>query len=182
MTQIDWRRVRLLGVASLIVLVPAVLVAVWALGPIVMSLDEVSQDAVLVRHLTTLAAEKPGYLAALARAQAILGNQTLLFQGGAAELESAQLQNTVQGLISQAGGQLSSSAIDAPQTTHGLEALAVSVSFSLPQDQLAQLLSAIDTQAPYLIVQALDIHATDNGNGQALLNVQMQVGGFGSAT
>ena len=180
MERIDWRRIRLLGIAAFLVLLPVVLVVIWALEPILTSLDETAQDALLVRHLTLLAAEKPAYQAALARGRASVSNQAVLFQGSSAELESAQLQNIVQGLIAQAGGQVSSSAIDAPQTAHGLQALSVSVVFNLPPGQLAPLLSGIDAQRPYVNVDALDIHAPGYIGGQGLLTVQMQVGGFGA--
>lgn len=181
MERIDWRRGRLLGIAGCLVLLPAVLVVIWALGPILESLNEASQDAVLVRHLTLLAAEKPAYQAALVRARASISGQAILFQGSSAELETAQLQNIVQGLIAQAGGQVSSSAIDAPQSAHGLQALSVSVVFSLPPAQLAPLLSGIDAQIPYVIVDALDIRAAGYAGGQGQLTVQMQVDGFGAA-
>lgn len=181
MERIDWRRVQLLGIAGFLVLLPIMLVVIWALGPILGALNQASQDAVLVRRLTLLAAEKPAYQTALARARANISGQAVLFQGSSAELKTARLQNIVQGLITQAGGQVSSAAIDTPQSAHGLQALSVSVVFSLPPGQLAHLLSGIDAQIPYLTVNTLDIRAGGYAGDQGLLTVQMQVGGFGVA-
>lgn len=177
---IDWRSVRLLGIASLITLVPAVLAVSWALGPIVTSIRQAGEDSELVRHLRKMAAEKPAYHSALVRAQKIIANQAVLYHASSAELASAQLQSVLQGLVLQSGGRLSSSAIDAPQGSHGLQTLTVSLAFSLPPAHLAALLSALDTQKPFLVVQTLDVRAVSNGLGQGQLNVQMRVNAFGA--
>jgi len=96
-------------------------------------------------------------------------------------LASGELQNAAQNLIAQTGGQVRSSEIGAPQDQQGIETIAVSLDFSLPQDRLAPLLAAFDTQKPYLVVQGLDVRATDAGDRNSALDVQLTVEGFREA-
>ena len=168
----------MLIVAGLIVLVPLSAILIWAITPIWCSIAEAENDAISIRHLQKLTAEKPVYRAELTRAEASLANAGVLYSDSSPELASAQLQNTLQGLVAQAGGQIQSSAIGTPQTAYGLEVLSVTVSLSLPLGQLAGFLTSIDAQKPYLVVQGIDVRSTDYGNQTGPLNVQLQVDGF----
>ncbi len=178
MKSFDWRRIRVLGIAGLIVLVPVSFIVAWAVAPIWNSIVQAEYDTELVHHYEMLAAEKPAYQAELAKAVANLANSGVLYNGSSTELASAQLQNTVQGLVAQAGGQVQSSAIGTPQTAHDMQILTVSLSLSLPPAQLAGFLSSLDAQKPYLVVQGIDLRSTDYGNQTGPLSVQLQVNGF----
>ena len=181
MAERDWRRIGVLMLAGLILLVPVAALALWAIGPIWGSVAEVENDADLVTRLRALVAEKPTYRTALVDAQAKLRDQGALYRDATAELASAELQNAVQNLVAQMGGQVRSSEIGAPQDAQGIETIDISLDFSLPQDRLASLLAAIDTQKPYLVVQGLDVRATDAGDRNSALDVELTVDGFREA-
>jgi hypothetical protein len=181
MADLDWHRIQVLTLAGLILLVPVVAIAIWAIGPVWGSIVETENDADLATRFRTLVAERPAYRTALIDAQAKLRDQGELYRDASAELASADLQNAVQNLVAQAGGQTRSSEIGAPQDAHGIETIEVSLDFSLLQDRLAPLLAAIDAQKPYLIVQGLDVRATDAGDRNSALDVELTVDGFREA-
>jgi hypothetical protein len=178
MTMTNWRKMLVLSIAGLIALMPILFILDWAIAPIWSSISQAEDDTALVGHLEMLVAEKPGYRAALAKANARLTSEGAFFGGSSAELASAQLQNSVQGLVAEVGGQIESSAIGVPQTSHGLQILTVSLSFSLAPNRLPGFLTSIDAQKPYLIIQSIDLRSTDDGNGIEPLDVQLQVNGF----
>ena len=181
MAEYDWRRIRVLTVAGVILLVPAAAIAAWAIGPIWGSIADAENDEDLVTRFRALVAEKPAYRAALIDAQAKLRDQGAFYRDASAELASAELQNAVQNLVAQMGGQVRSSEIGAPRDAQGIETIDISLDFSLPQDRLASVLAAIDTQKPYLVVQGLDVRATDAGDRYSALDVELTVDGFREA-
>lgn len=168
-------RPRLIVLGTLVVLAAGLLAL--AFGPILANLAQANQDTLLLQHLRGLAAEKPRYERQLSEAQNTLVRSGVLYQGGAAELESAALQNTAQSLVAQAGGQVSSAAIDPAQNAHGLQLLAVSLSFTLPASALPALLTSIDAQLPYLQITSLDARQGTGG----MLNIDLQLSAFGAS-
>jgi len=175
----NWHRLRVLGIASCIIIGPLVSFLGWALIPIATALQQASSDTQTIQHLRNLAAEKPAYQAALTRAKTKITGSGALYTGSSAELASATLQNTLQDLVTQAGGQITSSAIEPPQTGHGLQTLSVSLTLTLPAGQLPLFLKNLDAQKPWIIADSLDIRSYGFGVITSDLNIQMQIKAFG---
>jgi hypothetical protein len=178
MTGIDWHRIRVLVFAGIFALLPLSAILISAVAPIGRSIAEAENDTISIHQFQKLALEKPLYRAEISRAEGDLSGAGVLYANSSPELASAQLQNTLQGLVAQAGGQIQSSAIGPPQTAHGLEVLSVSASLSLPANELASFLTSIETQKPYLVIDGLDVRSSDYGNQTGPLSIQLQVNGF----
>jgi hypothetical protein len=181
MAAIDLHRLRILAIAGILALVPVLIILIWAVAPIWSSIAEAENDTISTRQLQELAAEKPAYHAVLLQAEHSLVSSGVLYSESSPELASAQLQDTLQALVAQAGGQIQSTAIGTPQTAHGLEELSVTASLTLPPSQLASLLTSFEVQKPYLVIQSVDIRSSDYGEQSGLLSIQLQVNGYSNA-
>ncbi|MCF3945776.1 type II secretion system protein GspM [Acidiphilium iwatense] len=176
------RKLALRGVAGLLVLVPATVIVILIADPISASLEQAANNANLARRYQKLVAERPLYRAALARARATLTGQGMLYAGSSAELAGARLQNTVQALVTENGGQILSSAIDPARSDHHLQVLTVSLACRFAARRLPRFLAALAVQKPFLVVRALDLRSTDMGTHTGPLDVQLQVEGFRDAS
>jgi len=149
-----------------------------ATAPIFGSLAQANEDDILIRRFHSLAAERPAYQLALSRGEVNLASATLLFEDSSPELAGGQLQNLIQTMVVQRGGEIESSNIDPYQVSNGLIILSVDLVITLQCDHLADLLSGIETAKPLLIARSIDIRSTDMGDQTGPLNIQLQINGY----
>jgi hypothetical protein len=111
-----------------------------------------------LQEYLTLIADKPrveARLASLREARKTEG--TKMIEGQTPFLAAATLQNTVKGIITAHGGTISSERIEKPEDAGTFKIVTVAVDAVLPDIRsLVDILYAIETQTPYLVVRELD--------------------------
>jgi general secretion pathway protein M len=168
-----------------LVLPLALLAVLWfAIGqPILAS---VTGDAEALRASRTLLA---GYRRAIANRPAIeqhlaMARQadaalTGLLPGASATLAAAALQAEMKRLVEDAGGQLRSTQ-DLPAAAEaGFERVEARFDLALPLSGLPNLLGAIESHAPFLFLDKIEIHASETVGTMAVpLSVRWTVHGY----
>lgn len=80
-----------------------------------------------------------------------------MIEGQTPSLAAAALQNTVKGLITGKSGTISSERVEKPEVLGKFKLISVSIDAVLPDAKaLADVLYAIETQTPYLVVKEID--------------------------
>ena len=94
------------------------------------------------------------------------------------EAASAAFGQTINEIMETLGGEVRSVSIEPTVRDSGLERLNLSVDISLPEDRLAQLLSALRDQHPLLFVDTLSINGAVPGTTSERLWIVMNVSAF----
>ena len=98
-----------------------------------------------------------------------------IIEGQTPSLAAASLQNTVKSLITGKSGTISSERVEKPETLGKFNLVSVSIDAVLPDAKaLSDVLYAIETQTPYLVVRELDARIR-NINDPRELTVRLKV-------
>jgi hypothetical protein len=145
--------------------------------------DEVSTilEAEAVKSKTlekyvTLIAQKPEFEKKLAQLKdQRKADDRKIIEAQTPSLAAATLQNSVKALITGKSGTISSERVEKPETLGKFRLISVSIDAVLPDAKaLADVLYAIETQTPYLVVKELDARVR-NINDPRELTVRLRV-------
>lgn len=129
---------------------------------------ELAQQQQLAAHMQALGQDIPALRKAVNAAGLHADDDKVLLPGGSDVIAGANLQSALQGLASQAGTSLDSSALQPAQPAGGLRRISIQVSVTASWPVLIALFEAIGTARPRMIVDTLNL--TTNGGstpGQA---------------
>jgi len=85
-----------------------------------------------------------------------------LLEGRTHALAAATLQNTIKGILTSFGGTISSQRVENPEEHGKFKAVCVIMDAVLPDSKaLSDVLYAIETQTPWLVIRELDIRVRD---------------------
>lgn len=97
-------------------------------------------------------------------------DESKLIEGQTPSLAAAVLQDTVKGIITGRGGTISSERVLKPEDLGKFKAISVSIDAVLPDSRaLSDILYAIETRTPYLVVKELDTRVRDYRNPRDLI-------------
>jgi general secretion pathway protein M len=108
-------------------------------------------------------AQGPAWRAALADMQTQTSQVAGLRTEASEALASAGLQNDVQQIVAQFGGQVLSVAPLPPVAVQAYQAIALQISLSIPAGSVGALLGRIETGQPYMFIKAASFQGTDSG-------------------
>jgi hypothetical protein len=130
---------------------------------------EASKAKTLAKYMA-LFAEKPEMekqLAALKEERK--AENSKLIEGQTPSIAAAALQETINGMITAHGGSVTSQRVGKPETLGKFTLITVSMDLTLPDVRaLADILYAIETRTPYLVVKELDVRVTNFKEPKAL--------------
>src|SRR5208337_5017821 len=131
--------------------------------------DEASKAKTLAKYMA-LFGEKPEMekqLAALKEERRAANSK--LIEGQTPSIAAAALQETVNGMITAPGGTILSQRVEKPETLGKFTLITVSMDITLPDIRaLADILYAIETRTPYLVVKAVDVRVSNFKEPKAL--------------
>ena len=117
-------------------------------------------------------------LAALKEARK--ADESKLIEGQTPSVAAASLQNSVKTLITSKGGIVSSERVEKPEDRDKFKVISVSIDGSVPDTRfLNEILFALETQTPSLVVRELDARVKDFRNPRELM-VRLKVSGMTS--
>jgi hypothetical protein len=124
----------------------------------------------------TLIAQKPEFEKQLASVKdQRKAEDRKIIEGQTPSLAAAALQNTVKSLITGKSGTISSERVEKPEAIEKFNVISVSIDAVLPDAKaLSDVLYAIETQTPYLVVKELDTRVR-NINDPRELTVRLKV-------
>lgn len=124
----------------------------------------------------TLIAQKPEFEKQLASVKdQRKAEDRKIIEGQTPSLAAAALQNTVKSLITGKSGTISSERVEKPEVLGKFNVVSVSIDAVLPDAKaLSDVLYAIETQTPYLVVKELDTRIR-NINDPRELTVRLKV-------
>lgn len=97
-------------------------------------------------------------------------DESRLIEGQTPSLAAAVLQDTVKGIITGRGGTISSERVLKPEDLGKFKIISVSIDAVLPDSRaLSDILYAIETRTPYLVVKELDTRVRDYRNPRDLI-------------
>ena len=97
-------------------------------------------------------------------------DESKLIEGQTPSLAAAVLQDTVKGIITGRGGTISSERVVKPEDIGKFKVISVSIDAVLPDSRaLSDILYAIETRTPYLVVKELDTRVRDFRNPRDLI-------------
>ncbi len=130
---------------------------------------EVSKAKTLAKYMAIFA-EKPEMEKQLAALKEERKAENLkLIEGQTPSIAAAALQETVTGMITARGGSVSSQRVAKPETLGKFTLITVSMDITLPDVRaLADILYAIETRTPYLVVKELDVRVSNFKEPKAL--------------
>src|SRR5208283_44894 len=119
---------------------------------------EVSKTKTLAKY-TALFAQKPEMEKQLtALKEERKADSSKLIEGQTPSIAAAALQETVSGMITARGGSVTSQRVGKPESLGKFMLITVSMDITLPDVRaLADILYAIETRTPYLVVKELDV-------------------------
>lgn len=119
----------------------------------------------------TLISEKPRLEKKLALLKETRkADESKLIEGQTPSLAAAVLQDTVKGIITGRGGTISSERVVKPEDIGKFKVISVSIDAVLPDSRaLSDILYAIETRTPYLVVKELDTRIRDYRNPRDLI-------------
>ena len=131
--------------------------------------DEVSKSKTLAKYMA-LSAQKPEMEKQLASLkEERKAENSKLIEGQTPSIAAAALQETVSGMITARGGSVTSQRVEKPETLDKFMLITVSMDITLPDVRaLADILYAIETRTPYLIVKELDVRVANFRDPKAL--------------
>ncbi len=141
----------------------------------VMKEEETAKSRTLAKY-TALVAEKPELQKQLAALKELRKTEnSKLMEGQTPSIIAASLSETVKGMITARGGTTSSERVSKPETLGKFTVINVSMDVTFPDTRaLADVLYAIETRTPYLVVKELDARIK-NFNDPRELSVKLDV-------
>ncbi len=123
---------------------------------------EASKARTLAKYMALLA-EKPEMEKQLAELkEERKAENSKLIEGQTPSIAAASLQETISGMITGQGGTVTSQRVGKPETLGKFTLVTVSMDITLPDIRaLANILYAIETRTPYLVVKELDVRVTN---------------------
>jgi|WetSurMetagenome_2_1015567.scaffolds.fasta_scaffold161515_2 hypothetical protein len=140
------------------------------------TLDAEGVKSKTLEKYVTLIAHKPDFekQLVLLKDQRNIEDRKLI-EGQTPSLAAATLQNTVKSLITGKSGTISSERVEKPEVVGKFNLVSVSIDAVLPDAKaLSDVLYAIETQTPYLVVKELDARIR-NFNDPRELTVRLKV-------
>jgi hypothetical protein len=125
--------------------------------------DQRTNDTALIAAEQRQIAQGPAWRAALADMQTQTTQAAGLRTETSEALASAGLQNDVQQIVAQFGGQVLSVAPLPPATVQAYQAIALQISLSIPAGSVGALLGRIETGQPYMFIKSASFQGTDSG-------------------
>lgn len=115
--------------------------------------------AKMLTRYVSLIAERPGLEKKLATLkERRKAEDSKLIEGQTLSLSAATLQETVKGIITARGGTISSERVDKPEDLGNFKVITISIDSVLPDPRvLSDILYAVETRTPYLVVKEADI-------------------------
>ncbi len=93
-----------------------------------------------------------------------------IIEGQTVPLASANLQGNVRTLITGRGGSIFSERVEKPEDLGRMKVISISVDAAIPDTKvLGDILYAIETQAPYLVIKELDSRIANNTKPKDLI-------------
>jgi len=135
--------------------------------------DQREQIARSARHLAVYQAEIDTASKMAAVLREIRAREAVnagLIPGGNAALAAANMQGIVKSLIESEGGQVRSAQNVAPFSTDGFENIAIQFDTSLPVTRLKDTTYRIETNAPYLFLDDVDIRMPESWQSEGAPN------------
>ena len=101
-----------------------------------------------------------------------------LLSGDTLSLAAASLQTTVKGMITSRGGTISSERVEKPEDLGKFKMVSVSIDAVVPDPRaLSDVLYAMETQTPYLVVRELDARVKNFAQPRDLM-IRLKVSGI----
>jgi hypothetical protein len=157
------RRSRLLLLAVPVIILLAGLLAIQRYAAVRQDLAAVKEEEALkertLRKYITLIAERPGLEKKTAELKDLRkANDTNLMEGQTLAIVAASLQDTVRSIVTSHGGTITSERAGKTEDREPLKVINVTIDTVLPDARaLADVLYAVETRTPYLIVRDLDV-------------------------
>ncbi len=138
--------------------------------------EEQTVNAKTLQKYVSMIAEKPLLEKKIARlTENRKADMAKLIEGQTPSLVAATLQDTVKGIITSKGGTISSERVVRPEDVGKFKIITTSVDAVLPDPRaLSDILYAVETQTPYLVVKELDARIKDFRNPRELM-IKMDV-------
>jgi len=157
------RRSRLLLLAVPVIILLAGLLAFQRYAAVRQDLAAVKEEEALkersLRKYIALIAERPGLEKKAAELKDLRkANDTNLMEGQTLAIVAASLQDTVRSIVTSHGGTITSERAGKTEDREPLKVINVTIDTVLPDARaLADVLYAVETRTPYLIVRDLDV-------------------------
>ena len=141
--------------------------------------DTASSRSKTLAKYRTLIAEKPLIKEKLtAMEEKRKADNSKMIEGQTPSIAAAGLQNAVKGVITARGGSISSDRVEKPEEMGKFKMITVTVDSVLPDTKaLGDILYAIETQTPYLVVREMDVRIR-NFKDPRDLSVKLKVSGL----
>jgi hypothetical protein len=123
-----------------------------------------------LRALARLNAEidaRPQVQVAYADLKARLAQMPALIQAGSGAPADAQVETAIKKIVQDNGGEVRSSQAMPSANTNGFEIVSVDCDLTVPASRLRDLLYAVETNRPYLFIDAIDITAPSGQDGKS---------------
>ncbi|NJD57315.1 MAG: hypothetical protein FIA94_13070 [Nitrospirae bacterium] len=157
------KRNRLLLLAVPVIIILACLLAVQRYSAVRKDLDAVKEEEALkdrtLRKYVALIAERPDLEKKAAQLKELRkANDTNLLEGQTIAIVAASLQDAVRTIVTSHGGTVASERAGKTEDREPFKVITVTIDTVLPDARaLADVLYAIETRTPYLIVRDLDV-------------------------
>jgi hypothetical protein len=144
--------------------------------------DQQSMDEKTLKKYVALIAEKPQLEKELAQLTEMLKtDDAKLIQGQTLSLATATLQDTVKGIVSSKAGTISSERVGKPEDLGKFRVVTTSLDAVVPNVRLlSEILYAMETQTPYLLVKDLDVRVRNFRQPRELM-IRMDVSSLTSS-
>jgi hypothetical protein len=107
-------------------------------------------------------------------------DEAKLIEGQTPNIAAAALQNSIKSLVTAKGGTISSDRVDKPEDVDKFKIISVSIDGTVPDMRfLSEILYAIETQTPSLVIRELDARVKDFRNPRDLM-IRLKVSGITS--
>lgn len=101
-----------------------------------------------------------------------------LIGGATSALALANLQIDVKQIVEARGAKIQSMQPGAVMQSHHLERVEIKLDFSMPGGGFAGLLEDLDQHQPYLMIDPIELHASEGNQRSDILTVRMTVGAY----
>jgi hypothetical protein len=132
-----------------------------------------------LQKYTDFVAKKPEFerrLAALKEARK--ADEAKLIEGQTPSVAAASLQNSIKSLVTAKGGTISSERVEKPEDVDKFKVISVSIDGVVPDMRfLNEILFAMETQTPSLVIRELDVRVKDFREPKELM-VRLKVSGM----
>jgi hypothetical protein len=141
--------------------------------------DVVSAKSKILAKYTELIAEKPRLEETLAaRRETRKAENSKMIEGQTPSVAAASLLNVVKGMITSRGGSIASERVEKPEAAGKFKIIAVTFDAVMPDTRaLTDIIYAIETQTPYLVVRELEVRIR-NFKDPRDLTVKLKVSGL----